>query len=193
MNNSAYNVTDISVWDTLPANLTYQSSQSSVVPVLLNNVLTWNMPGYMLAAGSQIVLEFWVSINAIIPGDLIETKAWADYYDPHYVPAVGRHPPVSSSAHYYPEDMTVVFPNPFNPATAVNHSLKFLNVIPGSLIIITTLSGEFVVSKNVSMIREEWDGKNSRGMAVSPGIYYYIINNMQTNQKSVGKIFIVSK
>lgn len=190
-NPSPADVYNLFIWDSLPSNLTYLSSLGPVTPVINNNVLYWDMTGLTLAANSTLNIDFWVRINAIIPLDLIETAALADYNDPFYVPALGRHPPVMSAVHYYPEDLPVVFPNPFNPDKAVNNKLKFLNVIPGSTIIITTLSGEYVTAKSASMIREEWDGKNSGNKPVSPGIYYYIIKNPANGVVHVGKIFVV--
>jgi uncharacterized repeat protein (TIGR01451 family) len=192
-NSSASAVNGLNVWDTLPANLTYIPGQINGQPVLVDNVLFWDMSAATLAANSVLIIDFWVEINAIIPGDLIETRAWADYYDPHYVPALGRHPPVSSSAHFYPEDTVVVFPNPFNPRTAKSGTLKFLNAVPGSIIRIFTISGEAVIAINTSLIREEWDGKNRSGQEVSAGIYYYIITNQENKMTCMGKIYIIYK
>lgn len=194
-NTSAYDVTGIYIWDTLPSNLTFMTGQLGYQPVYDGGTgaLVWDMPGSTLAAGSSLSLDFWVTINNIIPGDLIETTALVDYYDPQNTPLLGRHEPVPSSAHYYPEDTVVVFPNPFNPAMAVDGKIKFLNVIPGSTIIIATLSGEFVTSIKVSLIRETWDGKNLSGSPVSPGIYYYIIKHYENGTITAGKIFIISK
>ncbi|MCX8093280.1 MAG: hypothetical protein N3E50_03850, partial [Candidatus Goldbacteria bacterium] len=69
--------------------------------------------------------------------------------------------------------------------------IKFENLVPNSTIFIYTVSGEFVKTINVSIIRAEWDGKNNKGKIVSDGIYYFVIKNPNASIVLRGKIFVV--
>ena len=111
-----------------------------------------------------------------------------DYNDPYYVDPL-RHPPISSNTAFYPRNMPVVFPNPFNPVTAKDGRLKFDNLIYGANIYVFTLSAEIVISLDATSIRMEWDGTNRYGQKISPGIYYYIIDLGEKKVK--GKLFVV--
>ncbi len=69
------------------------------------------------------------------------------------------------------------FPNPFNPTTTINYSLpkkgkvtiKIYDIM-GSLVK-DLVSGK----KNAGMYNVIWDGKNSNGLQVSSGVYFYKI------------------
>lgn len=178
-------------WDTLPANLEFISNDGAVTPVINGNYIRWDMAGQTLTAGSSIYLDFTVEITGITPGNLIATTAGTDYRDPYYSPPFGRHPPVFSSVHYYPEGQPIIYPNPFNPASASGGTLKFVNVAPGSLIGIYTISGENVAILNCMSTRAVWDGRNRTGSRVSSGIYYYLITNQNSGQVKRGKIFVI--
>jgi uncharacterized repeat protein (TIGR01451 family) len=188
-NNSGSDTSDIRVWETLPNNLVFTQNFATVAPAITGQYILWDFTGQTLAAGQQMAVEFSVVISSITPGDMIETVAGADYHDPYYSGAFGRHPPIFSYMHFYPEGQVIVVPNPYNITS--NKTLKFLNIVPGSLIAIYTLSGEMVNSLDSSGIRAEWNGKNRNNSAVSPGIYYYLITNQATGQIKRGKIFIV--
>jgi flagellar hook assembly protein FlgD len=73
-----------------------------------------------------------------------------------------------------------VWPNPFNPDTAVNGLLKAGVVPPGSTLSIYTVSGELVNSLQESGGLITWDGRNKNGALVSRGIYYYVVQSGQT-------------
>jgi uncharacterized repeat protein (TIGR01451 family) len=190
-NDSPYPVTDLIAWDTLPANLLFLSSDAGVIPSINGQTLIWDFTGQTLAAHQEIRINYTVEITVLVEGDLISTTAWVDYYDQHYTSALGRHPAIPSSVHFYPEGQAATFPNPFNPDRAKDGLLKFINVTPGSLITIYTVSGEMVASIDCKVIRAEWNGKNNRGSRVSPGVYFYIIKNLETGKARRGKIFIV--
>ena len=76
-----------------------------------------------------------------------------------------------------------VWPDPFNPKYAVDACLKIGCLTPGSTATIYTVSGEKVWSTQDSAFRygvpytAVWDGQNQNGVPVSPGIYYYVIQN----------------
>jgi hypothetical protein len=165
-------------------------TNSASVPDSINNqVITWDFTGQTLAAGASLYIDFTVEITTIAPGDMIATTAGTDYNDPYYSGPFGRHPPIFSSVHFYPEGQPVIYPNPFS--LSVKGLLKFVNMVPGSLITIYTVSGEIVTSIDCPKVREEWNGKNRQGASISPGIYFYLITNQNTKQIKRGKIFIV--
>jgi hypothetical protein len=85
----------------------------------------------------------------------------------------------------------VVWPNPFNPAFAVNGVLKAEQVPAGATLSLYTLSGELTVGPLGEVVpgRIEWNGRNKQGAPVSPGIYYFVIENGGT-KLLVGKILV---
>jgi len=84
-----------------------------------------------------------------------------------------------------------VFPNPFNPRTAVGQVLKFENLPLDSNIRIFTLSGELIRQWDASASRVTWEGKNKQGEEVATGIYMYVITS-PGKEKTIGKILLVS-
>jgi len=187
--NSAYG---LNIWDTIPAGTEYAGCNSSVIPVLTGGVITWNFPEDMkIEPGKVYVIEFQVKILDTQLAGNIENSASADYYDPFYTTVTGRHPPVTTGITEFPRQPVVAFPNPFIGKTASSGTLKFANVPPNSLIVIYTLSGEFVVNLRQPTVKYEWDMKNADNAPVSPGVYYYIVRNMHSRQTQMGKLFIM--
>jgi len=80
-----------------------------------------------------------------------------------------------------PTCVPVVFPNPYDPRFAVGGTLKLDCVTAGDQVAIYTLAGELVTDALLygaaggPEVRAVWDGRNQRGGAASPGIYYYAI------------------
>ncbi len=68
-----------------------------------------------------------------------------------------------------------IWPDPFAPGFAFNHTLKFGCLPLGSQILIFTVSGEQVRTIDRSGDPTEWDGKNSGGILVAPGIYFCVV------------------
>ena len=178
-------------------------------------LLTWDLsenPGtgepYIFNPGDIIQIEFVATIVEVPPEKQpIVNYAAVDYNDAYYITYQqylsliqasgsgsgiiykGKHPPVYSSASFFPMGRPIVYPNPFNPE---KQKIKFDNLVPNSTIFIYTISGEFVKTINVSLIRAEWDGKNMRGKIVSEGIYYFVIKNPGGASNAMrGKIFVV--
>ena len=142
--------------------------------------------------GERIIIEFTAVIVSLDASGTILNEAFADYNDPFFFDWYMKHPPVYSNECYYPDGVPLVFPNPFNPDTAINGTLKFGNIVPGSIIQIYTLSGEVVAILNsAETIRVEWNATNRFGGPVSPGIYYYTVKNKKSGQMHKGKLFIV--
>lgn len=83
-----------------------------------------------------------------------------------------------------------MYPNPFNPAQAVNGVLKFDNLQPNAEIRIFTLTGELIRTIIAMSSRETWDGTNKQGSDVVAGVYLYVIIS-GSGEKSIGKIFLI--
>ena len=196
-NNTNETVNNIAIWDTLPAGMTYTGSPEVVKPTVAGNYLSWDLTidpstgnPYLLGPGQILDIQVDVVINSIDPASMPFTDVvGVDYNDPMYTPAVGKHPPLYSKDSFYPIGDPVVYPNPYNPDSGV--PLIFDNVVPGSLIQIYTLSGERVAAIQAPAIKVTWDGKNTRGIIVSPGIYYFVIHNQTTGQAKKGKLFVI--
>jgi hypothetical protein len=72
----------------------------------------------------------------------------------------------------------VVYPNPFNPGTAVRGTLKVIGMPDGSTLNIYTVSGERIKkqeSGNGYNGWTEWDGRNEWGETAATGTYFYVI------------------
>lgn len=188
-NTPAYN---FAVWETLPANISFYVNRSSVVPVIDGQYLYWDVGSYVLQPGEFIEIGFTVNIDYVTPGNYIYTTAGVDFNDGLYTETTGRHPPVFSTAHIYPESEIIVFPNPFNPHFGSGR-LKFLNTPPGSMIKIYTVSGEIVSVIFADYYREEWDGKNRYKKECSPGIYYYTVTTRDGSVVKTGKVLLSNK
>lgn len=91
-----------------------------------------------------------------------------------------------------------IWPNPFNPNTAVNGVLKAGYLGSGAVMTIYTISGEQVISSSQNspdlvfqggyMI---WNGRNAHSLYVSTGVYYYVILN-GTKMLLTGKLLVVT-
>ena len=137
-------------------------------------------------------MVFTAVISNLQEGALVINTASADYNDGYYNLPEFRHPAIKSDQSFYPEGQIVVFPNPFNSATAVNGTLKFANMVPGALMQIYTLTGELVYAVDIGHnVKYYWNLKNRHGSAVSPGIYYWVVKNPVNNRTDTGKLFIV--
>jgi len=68
-----------------------------------------------------------------------------------------------------------VYPNPYNPATAVGGTMKFKNLPTGSYVELYTLAYERVATVHEVGYIAKWDGKNVAGQIVAPGTYLYRI------------------
>jgi fimbrial isopeptide formation D2 family protein len=194
--------TNINIWDTLPDGcmITGVTSPSPYIYQMNGNVISWDFNSLDLgpAGGAdEITVEYTVEITDINAArnssdGLIHNTASVNYNDPAY-PAPGvKHPPIKSDLSLYPTGRPVVFPNPFNPKTAKGGTLKFANMVPGSVIQIFTISGEAVAAITAQGTNVEWDGKNGGGSSMAAGIYYFVITNKTTNSTLKGKLFVVN-
>jgi len=103
-----------------------------------------------------------------------------------------------------PTCVTYVWPDPYNPNTAVGGTLRF-SCMNGATLEIFTISGELVQTITDSSPGQPcganelpawgtyycWNGRNKMGFPVATGIYFYVVQNgNQTMQR--GKFLIVS-
>jgi len=185
---------NLAVWDTLPDYTKYSKSITGPTPIVTGNYIYWDLSIIttpVCYGGPAILLEFEVELLNI-PKDIpLSNKVMCDYNDALYI-SPQRHPPIISNISYYPADLPVIYPNPFNPKTAVDRKLKIDNLIPGSLIQIYTVSGEIVIALDAQDLTVYWDGKNRYGYNASPGIYYWLIKTPSNNIYK-GKLFIINK
>jgi hypothetical protein len=72
-----------------------------------------------------------------------------------------------------------LWPNPYDPWTAVRGTLKCADMPSGSRLAIFTVSGEKVFEAGETGFRVEWDGRTNQSSRVSPGIYYYCVRREQ--------------
>mgnify|MGYP005620398379 CR=1 FL=1 len=181
----AYN---LSVWDTLPAEIAFAGSDSAPQPEVDGSYIRWDFSEKSLSPGERLYIEF--TVNITIPAGEnrppVENTAWCDYNDLVYEEPL-RHPPVSSNTVFFPLDRPVVYPNPFDPGQG---DLKIDNLVPGANFQVYTVSGEFVYSLQARNITEHWNAVNRYGLPVSAGIYYYLIISPD-NSIHRGKFFVI--
>ena len=186
-NDTQQDVNNLAVWDTLPAQVAYTGFSAGVSPYISGNYLSFIYP--VVPSGGIVNIEITARVISFAQGYPIGNRAWCDYNDAYYT-APSRHPAINSNTAFYPANAPVVFPNPFNPGTAVDGVLKIENLVPGSLVQIFTLSAELVYNINSVNLTEKWSGKNMYGNIVSSGIYYYVITAPDKHVYT-GKIFVV--
>ncbi|MDD5687846.1 MAG: hypothetical protein PHE88_08455, partial [Elusimicrobia bacterium] len=87
-----------------------------------------------------------------------------------------------------------IYPNPYNPATAVLGKLKVTNLPLNSIMKLYSVTGEIIRElKEVDYGNFgwlEWDAKNDKGDKVGKGIYIYQIEDV-TGRKITGKIGLI--
>lgn len=120
---------------------------------------------------------------------------------PSFTPAFTATPTVTFTATYSPTSAPTcvpqVWPDPFNPKYAKDGVLKIGCVPAGASVSIYTLSGEAVWGSGQSSFQygspdtATWEGTNQDGVPVSPGVYYYAIQ--QGSQLLQRGKFLVAK
>lgn len=79
------------------------------------------------------------------------------------------------------------YPNPFMPGTG--NTMKFTNLPSNSTVKVYTLSGKLVNKLAESSGEAAWNGNNSDGKSISPGLYIYVVTDEEGNKKT-GKLAI---
>ncbi len=88
---------------------------------------------------------------------------------------------LTPSPTFTPACVIQVWPDPYSLQYAYDHALRVSCLPPGAQVCVYTVSGEWVNTISQSGDPTEWIGaKNHNGTPVSPGIYYYVIQNSQT-------------
>jgi hypothetical protein len=85
----------------------------------------------------------------------------------------------------------VLWPNPFNPRTAVGGVVKFSYLPAGSKVGIYTITGELVKTLPEVNGLAMWDGRNQTGYMVSAGIYFYVAES-GSQVLQTGKILVLN-
>lgn len=190
-NNDTIPAYNLSVWDSLPANLKYVSTLQGTLTQQNGNYVNWQLgSGDVINPGEVRVIRFTAQIVSIVDKAAIVNRVTMDYNDQAFsLPA--KNGPHDSQDNYYPGNIPIVYPNPFNRETAGNNVLKIVNLVPGSKIQIFTVSGESVVALKADSYKAYWDGKNRYQAFAAAGVYYYIVT---TPQKQIykGKLYIVA-
>lgn len=84
----------------------------------------------------------------------------------------------------------IVYPNPFSPSQAVGGVLKFDDLLELDHIRIYTPDGIMVRSLGPATGGNlRWDGKDSEGHFVYPGLYFYVISGSEGVSK-VGRLLV---
>jgi hypothetical protein len=84
-----------------------------------------------------------------------------------------------------------VWPNPFNPAKAVDGVLKISCLPDEATVDFYSISGESVARVTAVTQPATWDGRNHNDVPVSSGIYYYVIHQ-GTQVLQVGKLLVIN-
>lgn len=89
------------------------------------------------------------------------------------------------------EDVAV-YPNPFKPSTAVNNTVKIINLPSEATIRIYNIARELVYEYYHSDTGGgiTWDGKNNSGEAVATGLYIYVLEDSSGGKKH-GKLSVI--
>lgn len=185
---------------TLPNPLlaTFELLDPAGIPIAEN--AAWTLSGNTLTRvisapinpGQQQSYIFTITtIDTLASGTVINIPAVTADYNLYPAPAPAMPVTATSNTAFITVGEIVVYPNPFNPATAVNGVCKFANLPKNTRIAIYTVSGEFVQSFRNQTAYVYWDGTNVSDKPASAGIYYYIISWNDDKDKLVGKIFLL--
>jgi hypothetical protein len=163
--------------------------RTASAPVQTGNTVVFMLdPSYVLPAGGQITLDYTVTIDRIT-ADYFESSVVVKWNDSVFTNAQNPDK-AESDVVVYPLIAPVVYPNPVSIAKAKDGKMKVANMVPQSVFVIYTITGEHVISLKAENTKIYWDMKNGNGARVSPGIYLYIIKNNYSKQLIKGKMFI---
>jgi uncharacterized repeat protein (TIGR01451 family) len=181
----------ITIWDSVPANTSFETaSADNLAWTLTGNLFSTTITG--LAPGQTVTLNFVIRTDAgLQTGQVINIGAADASFNDPTSPVTLKHS--ASNTESVSVGDIVVYPNPFNPKASVGGMLKFANIPSGGRIFVYTISGEMIITYEARNPIVYWNGTNSWGKVVSPGVYYYVITWNDGKNSSTGKIFIVSK
>jgi len=188
--------------ETVNGTLYYKSGSSYVTIVAFTNAGC----GTDIYFPSVVTDEINIKINNIneYDGDNIISVQEIEIYCP-YIPTITPTSTVTltftttptftftpvNTATPYQSDEIIIFPNPFNISKAREQKLKILNMPYMSIMVIYSISGEFVYSLEGQNQMEYWNGSNIYGKRVAPGIYFYTIRKNGIMIKN-GKLLVIN-
>jgi hypothetical protein len=111
------------------------------------------------------------------------TPSFTTTFTPTNTPTPTATSTATTTPTFTPTCVPEVWPDPFNPKYAKDNVLKIGCVTPGSKVSIYTLSGEKIWETSQSAFlyggpfTAVWDGRKQNGVPVSPGVYYYVIQD----------------
>jgi uncharacterized repeat protein (TIGR01451 family) len=153
--------------DLVPPPLFYVSAvppPSGVTPAL-----TWTLGD--LAPGGQVVVKVTLAGKKYGPAATAVNRAVADGFSAALQPL----PEAVGEAAVVLESQFLVYPDPFDPKSAVRGTLKFANAPPGAKVRIYTTRGLRVWEGGPSSgFMIEWNGRNEGGRLVAPGLYLWV-------------------
>jgi hypothetical protein len=182
---------DVHVWDTLPADVLFNASQSDA---------GWSATGPMIMISAGDIPPGGTYTAEFVFEILVDKTATGDVTIPQ--PLSGYRadidPPGTVTNYRYGNSLRIVvgnilvYPNPFN--VSGGGTMKFLNLPRDAKLIIYTISGEMVMQYTaISKANVAWEGKNVAGSLVSPGIYYFVIRDKDNNILLKDRLFVVGK
>jgi len=145
-----------------------------------------------IAAGEQLLLSLYLEplVAETASGMITIPAASVDYTSPATDPSGTVLTAVSTAKSVWIGSIKV-FPNPFNPSTANQGRMQFINLPYGSRVVIYTVSGEQVVQyAAINQGTAYWYGNNTSGSPVSAGIYYYVIYTVDSKVIQKDVIFV---
>ncbi len=187
--NTGSDAFNVVLWDSLPSNTSFDINYFENTGWILNGNIFYKDIS-TVAAGETKTFYFNLKTAEGLPtGHLINVSpvlcSYSDILNP--VAYAMSNPVVISVGEI------VVYPNPFNPETAKGNVLKFANMPRNAKIMIYTISGELVKAFNAQSAYVFWDGTNSMGEKVSPGVYYYLITWNEGKKSIKNKIFVIGQ
>ncbi|GEM_PF-1879051 len=183
----------VPVGATLDLSSTDNSGWTSTAPgpiLPAGSVITRNIGN--IDSGASLIYDFTIITDpALVSGAVINIDPVTVTYDdlPPFAPGNVK---LSNPSQISVGDI-VVYPNPFNPATAIGGVLKFANLPRGTKIAIYTISGELVTDFNPKSAFAYWDGKNISRKMSAAGIYYYVLKYNNDQSVLTGKIFLIKQ
>lgn len=128
------------------------------------------------------------SFTSTLPSSTTSTPTWT----PTSTPNSSLLTPTFSSTPNWNICPIEVWPDPFNPSTAVGRVLKISCLPPGSNVDFYTVSGEFVrrITENGGLAL--WDGLNRFGSPAASGIYYFVVLS-SGNALKEGKLLLTRR
>ena len=141
------------------------------------------------------------------------TPTQTNTYTPTLTPTITNTPTITptftptnsptATPTYTPTCVTYVWPDPYNPKTAVGGTLRFSCMNDQTNVFIYTVSGELVQTLNLGTTTTPctngdvwgttycWNGRNKMGFPVATGIYLYVVQQ-GTQIMQRGKFLMVS-